>query len=235
MKPLLFVRVDGSETFGIAPAAIADAGAGIMIWNAIAGDPRPPLDAVAGIVVFGSTFNVEHADEQPFIHAVRELTLDALDRRTPYLGICFGAQVLAWSLGNAIVKAPVRELGYVAIRPTAAATDDPLLGHYADGDMVFQWHMDTFVLPEGATLLASGDDVTNQAYRLHDRAWATQFHFEVDRQELDMWIDETDDIETVWGKSAAAIREEADRYQAAHATSGAEIFRRFVAIARGSA
>jgi len=232
MKPLLLVRADGSETFGIAPDAIADAGADTRVWDAIGGARTPSLDDVAGVVLFGSAFNVEHADEQPFIHAVRALTLDALDRHSPYLGICFGAQVLAWSLGYAIVKAPVREVGYVPIRPTAAGADDPLLGHYAEGDMVFQWHMDTFELPEGATLLATGDDVANQAYRLGDTTWATQFHFEIDRPEMDVWIDETDGIETTWGKTAAAIRAEADRHQAAHEAKGAEVFRRFVKVAR---
>jgi GMP synthase (glutamine-hydrolysing) len=232
MRPLLFVRADGSETFGIAPAAVADAGAGMAVWDAIGGEPAPSLDAVSGVVVFGSAFNVEHADEQPFIHELRAVTLEALDRRLPYLGICFGAQVLAWSLGNAIVKAPVREVGYVPIRPTEAAAGDPVLGHYDDGDVVFEWHMDTFALPAAATLLAVGDDVTNQAYRLNDVTWATQFHFEIDRPEMDLWIDETDDLELIWGKSAAAIRAEADVLQAAHATKGAEVFRRFVHVVR---
>jgi GMP synthase (glutamine-hydrolysing) len=232
MRPLLFVRADSSETFGIAPAAVRDAGAHTVVWDAIGGDPAPALDDVAGIVMFGSAFNVEHADEQPFIHEMSAVTLEALARRLPYLGICFGAQVLAWSLGNAVERSPVREVGYVSLHPTAAASDDPVLGHYADGDMVFEWHMDTFVLPADATLLATGDDVRNQAYRLRDTTWATQFHFEIDRPEMDVWIDEMDAIETTWGKSGAAIRAEADRHQVAHELKGAEVFRRFVRVAR---
>lgn len=232
MKPLLFVRADGSETFGIAPTAVSDAGADTVVWDAIGGEPTPSLDDVSAVVLFGSAFNVEHADEQPFIHAIRELTLDALDRHTPYLGICFGAQVLAWSLGRAIERAPVREVGYVPIRPTAAGASDPLLGHYAEGDPVFQWHMDTFELPAGATLLATGDDVVNQAYRLGDTTWATQFHFEIDRPEMDVWIDETDDLEATWGRTAEEIRAEAGAHQAAHEAKGAEVFRRFVRLVR---
>ena len=38
-----------------------------------------------------------------------------------------------------------------------------------DGDMAFQWHMDAFSLPEGATLLASGDQIPNQAFRVSSR------------------------------------------------------------------
>ena len=108
----------------------------------------------------------------------------------PFLGICFGAQVLAWSLGAKIRKAPVREIGYVPLRPLGAAADDPLLSHYTDGDPVFQWHMDTFDLPGEAEQLATGDEVAAQAFRIGDRTWATQFHLEIDRPEIDQWIDD---------------------------------------------
>ena len=54
---------------------------------------------------------------------IRE-NLDALDRRVPYLGICFGAQVLAWSLDNAIEKAPALH-GLLPIALSMAVALDP--------------------------------------------------------------------------------------------------------------
>lgn len=232
MQPVLFARADEFETFGIAPAAVTAAGAEIRVWDAIGGETPPDLRDVSGVVLFGSSFNVEHADEQPFIHALRGLTLEALDRGTPYLGVCFGAQILAWALGAEIVRAPVSEVGYVPIHPTAACADDPVLGHLTDGDLAFQWHMDTFVLPDQATLLATGDDVANQALRLGDTTWATQFHFEVDRPELELWVGEVaDTVEAEWGKGPAAILAEADRHQRGHERRGGEIVRRFVRVA----
>lgn len=232
MTRLLFARADEFETFGIGPASVEDAGAEVVVWEAIRGEPRPSLDDVDGVVMFGSSYNVEHADEQPFIHALRDVTLDALDRGTPYLGVCFGAQVLAWSLGADIVKAPVREVGYVPLRPLDAAAEDPVVAHYVDGDMVFQWHMDTFALPPGAELLATGDDVAHQAYRLGDTTWATQFHFEIDRAEIELWTGEVaDTVEADWGKTPAQLFAEADRHQAAHEAKGAETFRRFAKVA----
>ncbi len=231
MDTVLFVRADEFETFGVGRAAIADTGVELRVWDAITGAPAPSLDDIGGVVMFGSSFNVEHADEQPFIHALREITEDALERGTPFLGICFGAQVLAWTLGSPIVKAPVREIGYVPLRPTAAALQDPVLGHYEDGDMVFEWHMDTFDLPVGASLLAAGDGVANQAYRLGEATWATQFHFEIDRPEIDLWVDEVaGTMERDWGKSRAQIETEADTHQGAHEAKGAEVFRRFAKV-----
>jgi GMP synthase (glutamine-hydrolysing) len=231
MRPILFVRADDFETFGIGRAAVEDAGTEVRVWEAVAGDRAPSLEDVGGVVMFGSSFNVEHADEQPFIHAMRDVTREALDRGTPFLGICFGAQVLAWTLGAEILKAPVREVGYVPLRPLGLAAEDPVLAHYGDGDMVFQWHMDTFGLPEGAERLASGDDVANQAYRIGEAAWATQFHFEIDRAEIELWTGEVaDTVEADWGKTPAQLLAEADRHQAAHEAKGAETFRRFAKV-----
>jgi GMP synthase-like glutamine amidotransferase len=233
--PILLVRCDPEETFGIAPPSLEAAGASVSVWEALDGVPRPSLDGVSGVVLFGSSYNVEHAGDQPFIEEARALTLEAIDRGVPYLGICFGAQMLAWSLGAEVVKAPVREVGYEPLRPTPADANDPLLSHYADGDHVFQWHMDTFALPEGATLLASGDRVANQAYRVGDRTWGVQWHFEIDRSEIDTWLgafEQADGpLETTWGKAGSTVRAEADQLQDRHEELGREVFARFAALA----
>lgn len=233
MKPLLFAKADAAETFGIGYTAVTDAGAQVRVWDAIHDEPAPSLDDVSGVVIFGSSYNIEHVDEQPFIDQLRAITLDALDRGTPYLGICFGAQMLAWSLGAEIRKAPVREIGYVSLRPLPAAADDQLLSHYADGDPVFQWHMDTFDLPAEAEQLAAGDQVAAQAFRIGDSTWATQFHLEIDRAEIDLWIDDIGPaLETEWHTTSARMRTAATAHQARHEHLGTEVFRRFVKVAR---
>jgi GMP synthase (glutamine-hydrolysing) len=232
---ILFVRCDASETFGVAPAAVKAGGATVQVWNALdPADARPPLDDVAGVVVFGSTFNVKHADEQPFIKETADLIREALEKRIPYLGVCFGGQLLAWALDAAVGEGPVREIGFEPIRPTEDAIHDPLFSHLADGDMGFQWHMDAFDLPDGATLLASGDEIPNQAFRVGELAWGTQFHCEVNRSELEFWLDEfakEGDLLADWGKSSQQVRDEADRYIGDHESRGHEVFERFTLLA----
>ena len=235
MAQVLFVRCDASETFGVAPAAVEAVGATVQVWDALdPADPRPSLDDVAGVVVFGSTFNVEHADEQPFIKETADLIREALDRRIPYLGVCFGGQLLAWALDAPVGEGPIREIGFEPIRPTEDAAHDRLFSHLVDGDMGFQWHRDAFDVPEGATLLATGDQVPNQAFRVGELAWGTQFHCEVNRSELEFWLDEfakEGDLLTDWGKSSQQIRDEADRYIADHESRGREVFERFTLLA----
>jgi len=237
MPDILFVRCDASETFGVAPSAVRAGGATVRVWDALDdADPRPSLDEIAGVVVFGSTFNVGHADEQPFIKETADLIREAIDHRIPFLGVCFGGQLLAWALDAPVGEGPTREIGFEPVRPTAAATDDRLFSHLMDGDMAFQWHMDAFSLPEGSTLLASGDQIPNQAFRVGDLAWGTQFHCEVNRSELDFWLDEfakVGDLATDWGKSSETVREEAERLMADHEERGREVFERFTLLAVG--
>ncbi|MGZ4151690.1 MAG: type 1 glutamine amidotransferase, partial [Actinomycetota bacterium] len=212
MRPILFARCDDFETFGVALEAVRSAGGEVVIWDAVSAEPAPELDAFGGLVIFGSTYNVEHADEQPFIKELRELTRRAVDGAVPFLGVCFGAQVLAWALDAEVMKAPVREVGFETLLPLPEATSDRLLSHYEDGDAVFEWHMDTFALPEGGTLLAAGDRVRNQAFRVGDRTWGVQFHLEIDAAEVEAWLQEyakIADLRETWGKSNDDVRAEA--------------------------
>jgi GMP synthase-like glutamine amidotransferase len=236
MTTLLFVRFDDDDTFGVAPTAVEAAGATIRVWNPSDPAAEPPsLEEFGGLVVFGSVDNVEHADEKPFIKEAAELMREAVDRRTPVLGVCFGGQLLAWALDARVEKGPVRELGFEPIHPTRAAAKDPLFSDLVDGDRAFQWHMDTFELPGDAELLATGDHVTNQAFRVGDRAWGTQFHFEVDRAEVELWLEGFaeggGDLESEWGKSPRRVREETDRHIASHEARGRTIFQRFARVA----
>jgi GMP synthase (glutamine-hydrolysing) len=238
MTAILFVRCDASETFGVAPAAVESAGATVRVWNALETDePRPSLDDVGGVVVFGSTFNVKHADEQPFIKETADVIRETLDRRIPFLGVCFGGQLLAWALDAQVGEGPKREIGFEPIHPTGDAAHDLLFSHLADGDVAFQWHMDAFDLPQGATLLATGDHVANQAFRVGDLAWGTQFHCEVNLSELEFWLEEfakEGDLRSEWGKSPQHVREEARRFMAEHESRGREVFERFTLLATGS-
>jgi GMP synthase (glutamine-hydrolysing) len=239
VKPILLVRNDAYETFGVATSALGHAGVPVLVYDAVSGEmERPPLDEISGVVMFGSSFNVEQADEQTFIKELRELTLEALDRGIPFLGVCFGAQVLAWSLDAPVLQAPVREVGFEPVRPQPAAAHDTLVSHYMDGDHAFQWHRDTFELPSGAELLVTGDAVRNQAYRFGERTWGIQWHFEVDEPELLLWLtaySEQDDLGSTWGKSVEDVRGEARRYLAEHDRKGREVFRRFAEVTRQAA
>src|SRR5437764_25789 len=123
----------------------------------------------------------------PFSASRRAFLRQALDGGIPVLGICLGAQVLARVLGAAVDRAPRRELGFSRIEFTEAGRQEPWLQPFArdpGAGLTFQWHEDTFALPPGATLLATGPDRLVQAYRVGS-ALAVQFHPEVTADELE--------------------------------------------------
>ncbi|HEU4355851.1 MAG TPA: type 1 glutamine amidotransferase [Actinomycetota bacterium] len=236
MKPVLLVRNDTYESFGVAPGALAWAGCDVLTANMTRdGATLPSLGDVAAVVTFGGTANVDQTDRFPYLAEVRAYTREALERGLPYLGICLGSQLLARALGRPVVRSPLKEVGFEPLRPTADAAEDRLLSQYGDGDMVFQWHEDTYEPPEGATLLATGDRIAVQAYRVGEIAWGIQFHQELDATELGWWIDIADgelDLNAVWGKTAEQLRTESSQHMPAHEERGRELFRRFAEVAR---
>src|SRR6266699_28854 len=87
------------------------------------------------------------------------------------------------------------------------------LGAFSTGDRVFQWHEDTFDLPEGANLLVAGDDVPHQAFRLGRNAWGVQFHFEVDGPGVEAWLRVSEPrLARDWKKTSDEVREELRMY-----------------------
>jgi hypothetical protein len=54
--------------------------------------------------------------------------------------------------------------------------------------LTFQWHGDTFSLPDGAVLLASSPAYRNQAFRWGAHAYGVQFHLEVSQEMAREWL-----------------------------------------------
>lgn len=210
MRPVVGIRNDRDDTLGISGAVLAEAAIRMVRLDAFEpGVQWPELEEIAGLIVFGGEMNVDEIDRHPYLLAQRELMRRAVDAGMPVLGICLGAQMLARAFDARVYRAPVRELGFKSVRVTQAGERDALLGAFQTGDRVFQWHEDTFDLPAGADLLASGDDVPNQAFRLGPRAWGVQFHFEVDADGVEAWLRVAEPaLEGAWKRTADEVRDE---------------------------
>ena len=151
------------------------------------GQPLPAtLEGHSAVVVFGGPMsaNDDHLD---FIRQELDWIAIALASDKPYLGICLGAQLLARSLGAAVVSHPAgqREIGYYPIVPTSAGREllnGPL--------MVYQWHQEGFTLPAGSHLLATGSRFPHQAFRYGRRAYGLQFHPEITATMVNHWTTE---------------------------------------------
>ena len=69
-----------------------------------------------------------------------------------------------------------------------AARTDPLFCGFSGSATVFQWHAETFDLPEGATHLAYSAACPHQAFRVGANVYGLQFHLEVTPAMIAEWL-----------------------------------------------
>ncbi len=235
-KPtVLILRHMRHEPGGTLETALSLAGIDFRYYDLYQAVPdRLPLDQAVGLVVLGGPMNVDEVDRYPFLSLDVQWIEQALSKKLPVLGICLGAQLLAKTLGAKVYKNRVKEIGWYPIELTSAAAGDPLFAQ-SGKRMVFQWHGDTFYLPNGAVHLARSVDCENQAFRYGDKAFGVQFHIEMTGGMIDDWLTHPENC----GEMAALdyidpakIRRQTPGYLPGLQTMAAEVFARFAGMCR---
>jgi len=161
-------------------------GLALRLVQAWRGEPLPAPDECDAVLVGGSPLAAYDYEDHAFLRAEASFLRRAAEAGVPLLGICFGAQFLAHLLGGRAYRAPRAELGAATVRLTEEGRGDPLLAGCPPSFEVIHWHGDTFELPPGASLLARGDAVRHQVFRL-DRVVGVQFHPETTETEVAAW------------------------------------------------
>lgn len=177
---------------------------------------RVDLDAEL-VVILGGGMSVAEVDRHPFLQHELAFLAERLALERPCLGICLGSQLLAAAAGAQVTKGKNGiELGVGPVRWTKAGLEDPVIAGAPSRSTVAHWHEDTFSPVPGATLLASTDRYTQQAFRLGS-TFAFQFHLELSADAWLRWIDTGADALVAAGKDPAALRGEAGKLRAAQA------------------
>lgn len=170
------------EGLGLIAEWARERGHTVTVTRMYAGDPLPPADAFDLLVVLGGPMSVNDGPALPWLSGEMAFLSRALERGTPTLGICLGAQMIAAVLGGTIGRSKEREIGWFPIFLSDGGDANPLSPLLSLGEhpTVFHWHGETFTLPEGATPLASSPGCTNQAFTLvgQPQVLALQFHIE---------------------------------------------------------
>ena len=137
--------------------------------------------SVIGVILSGSPFSVY--DEKAF-----RINVDEIASRYPVLGICYGAQLMAYQAGGSVEPADTREYGRANL--TAVDAANPLLKDIPAGSQVWMSHGDTITtLPDTFRIIASTAEVPVAAYQVEgQRRWGVQFHPEVYHSECGMQL-----------------------------------------------
>ena len=187
-RRLLIVQHVPHERLGTFEPALASGG---MIRYLNAADERaewPSLDEVDGLVVMGGPQSVSEQARDPFLKRELALLREALTRGRPILGVCLGAQLLSAALGGRVTKSPQKEIGWYPLMREPGADGDALCAPFGQTETVFQWHGDTYSLPQGAVRLASSPQCREQAFRYGDRVYGVQFHLEMTAAMIRAWM-----------------------------------------------
>ena len=132
--------------------------------------------SVIGVILSGSPYSVY--DSEAF-----KVDLSEFVGRLPVLGICYGAQYIAYNNGGNVESAGSREYGRQNL--TTINKSNPLFNGFDDNSQVWMSHGDTITaLPNKAKIIASTSSVDNAAYYIKGEngdqsIWAVQFHPEV--------------------------------------------------------
>ena len=194
-------------------------------------DAKPDIARYDALIVLGGPQMPDESDRHPHLKVEMECIEGALKRDIPVLGICLGAQLLAYTLGAPVRAMQNWEMGWFDIEPTHFSVADSLFCALVEPQPAFHWHGYTFDLPDGAVHLARSELCENQAFRYGENAYGLQCHLELDERLINRWLslpEYTADLETHGRTSADRIREETHRLIGQSATLGRALFGQFL-------
>lgn len=155
-----------------------------------------PDDAI--LVVMGGPMNVSDQSDPRYWFLSREVDLlkRAIAVDAPVLGVCLGAQLLAYAAGASVYpnaqldpdgkSTPILEVGWGKVTLHNRERERAFAGLGSEMT-VLHWHGQTFDLPPHALHLASSYRCRHQAFRLGNRAYGLQFHVETTAETASCW------------------------------------------------
>ena len=147
-----------------------------------------PDEKFSLVVILGAPESAN--DDLAYLRDEQQLIRNYVKDDVPVLGICLGSQLIAKTFGAQVYRGPKIEIGFY--HDLKISNNSKLFSGFKNPFSVFHWHGDTFDLPDGAALLASSKDYSNQAFQ-YKSAVGLQFHLEINEQMINLWLDRTEE------------------------------------------
>ncbi len=188
MKQLLVIQHDHTSPLGPIAERFEERGFALTMHQVVPEESFltpgvdtefPDFTGFDAIVIMGATWaTYDHELIGSWVLPELEQLRSADEAGVPVMGICFGGQVLATSLGGSVRRSASPEIGWHDVH----SDDDSLV---PNGPW-FQWHFDCWQLPPDAQEVARNASAS-QAFVLR-RNLALQFHPELTSTVLSGWL-----------------------------------------------
>jgi GMP synthase-like glutamine amidotransferase len=203
-KPILIIQNCEIEGPGTIVDYLRERNLPYSVVRSYKQESLPEAQDLRAVINLGCPISVVDVPHHAFLLHLNEFTAGVIRQGIPYLGICFGGQLLARVLGAKVGPNKVREIGAGTVRLTDDGRTDALFVGFDAEFPVFQWHGDTFRVPFGASLLAEGESCKHQVFR-SGNAVALQFHLEATVDDAATWCEAYAEELLEVGKTADAV------------------------------
>ena len=166
------------ETPGNIGAWVTQKGYSISFTHLFTNEQLPSLDGFDALIIMGGPMSVHDENNFAWLKKEKEFIAAAIREKKKILGICLGAQLIANALGAEVYNNKEKEIGFMPVHFTENALQNNFFKDFNVKEIVFHWHGETFVLPDGAVLIASTEACIDQAFCIGNNIIGLQFHLE---------------------------------------------------------
>ena len=166
------------------------------IYRIDLGDKLPLAKKNDLILILGGPMGLEDISSGKFPWLKDEVNFikKSITHNIGILGVCLGAQLLAYSSGGKVEKLlggnPLKflpEIGWSEIFVNYNSKYNKIL---KEPLYVLHWHSDRIILPPKADLIASSKRCREQLFKISDSCFGIQFHIEYENKMVKKWIKE---------------------------------------------
>ena len=199
MSRLLVLQHLERERPGLFLKTAEEWGFSIFTFRLYLGDSLPALEKGDLLLVLGGPMGIRDIGTELYPWLTDEVALikEAMNQGVGIIGVCLGAQLLAYAAGGdveVLVEGeslqPWAEIGWHNVFTSSLENNHLLSTLIGNSFSALHWHGDRILLPTTAELIASSCRCKEQLFSISSLAFGIQFHVEIDDEMVNTWISE---------------------------------------------
>ena len=199
MNRLLVIQHLTRERPGLFVKIAEERGFSVCSFRLDLGESPPKFESGDLLLVLGGPMGIRDIGTANYQWLIKEVDLisDALSKGIGVIGVCLGAQLLAYAIGGNVEELQqdeshqqLAEIGWHNVFPQSLKNNHKLAKLLCKPFPVLHWHADRILLPTSAELIASSNRCKEQLFSIGSLAYGMQFHVEVVDEMVKTWISE---------------------------------------------